>query len=188
MQIDRIFFPVTTLGYGKRIGIWTIGCPRRCRGCSNPELQASDPTKNIPVSDILIPAKKYFSSANGVTITGGEPFFQPEELCELVNELRKTGYTDILIYTGFTIDELRQRGGVYTDILSLTGVLIDGEYIDSLNDGVGIRGSSNQKIHILDRSLSERYCGAENCQRSSLIVNSGGRVMTIGIPDSSSVK
>ena len=39
MYIDRIMFPVLTLGYGQRVGIWTLGCPRKCHKCSNPELQ-----------------------------------------------------------------------------------------------------------------------------------------------------
>lgn len=38
MYIARILYPVEVLGPGKRIGIWFCGCPRRCEGCSNPEL------------------------------------------------------------------------------------------------------------------------------------------------------
>ena len=183
MQIDRMYFPVTTLGYGRRLGIWTIGCPRRCEGCSNPELQATDPTRNVSVGDVIALAKRYIGEADGVTITGGEPFFQPEELYGLLSGLREIGYSDILIYTGFAIEELYERGGVYSDTLALAGVVIDGEYIPSLDDGKGIRGSSNQRIHILNPALAERYADADYCKRESVIVNSGGHIMTIGIPD-----
>ena len=38
MYVARILYPVEVLGPGKRVGIWCCGCPRRCKGCSNPEL------------------------------------------------------------------------------------------------------------------------------------------------------
>ncbi len=36
-------------------------------------------------------------------------------------------------------------------------VLIDGEYIERLNDNSLMHGSSNQKIHILDKSKEQKY-------------------------------
>ncbi len=46
MQIDRVLFPITTLGPGNRIGIWTIGCPHKCYNCSNPELWDANVNKD----------------------------------------------------------------------------------------------------------------------------------------------
>ena len=53
MQIGKMLFPITTLGPGRRVGVWLLGCNRGCRGCSNPELQAFDESKDIPVEEIL---------------------------------------------------------------------------------------------------------------------------------------
>ncbi len=38
MLVDRLYFPVTTLGPGERVVVWTCGCTKRCPGCANPEL------------------------------------------------------------------------------------------------------------------------------------------------------
>ncbi|MDD6914748.1 MAG: 4Fe-4S cluster-binding domain-containing protein, partial [Eubacteriales bacterium] len=49
----RVLFPITTLGPGNRIGIWTIGCPHKCYNCSNPELWDANVNKDINVSDLV---------------------------------------------------------------------------------------------------------------------------------------
>ena len=184
MQIDRIYFPVRTLGFGDRIGIWTVGCPKRCKNCSNPELQNENPDKNISLSDIFSIVEKCKGRADGITITGGEPFYQPDELFRLLTFSRNIGINDILIFTGYSFSELQQNPETLK-IISLAGAIVDGEYIDELNDNIGIRGSSNQRLYILDKSLEERYKGFESAKRQSEIINSGGRIMSVGIPKKS---
>lgn len=181
MQIDRIYYPVKTLGYGKRMGIWTIGCKRKCKNCSNPELWAENPDKDIPVKTITGIIEKYKDKTDGVTITGGEPFLQPDELLSLVEEIRKIGITDILIYTGFSFEELCENP-LTKKIVDLLGAIVDGEYIDELNDNHGIKGSSNQRLFVIDKSLSERYKDFESAKRQSEIINNGGKIWSIGIP------
>ena len=43
MYLDRILYPVTSLGPGKRLCIWVSGCNARCEGCANPELWTQRP-------------------------------------------------------------------------------------------------------------------------------------------------
>ncbi|WNS77418.1 4Fe-4S single cluster domain-containing protein [Bacillus sp. DTU_2020_1000418_1_SI_GHA_SEK_038] len=160
MQIERIFYPLETLGYGKRIGIWLVGCPHRCHLCCNPELQAADPTKNIELSAIFSYIesilKKY--KVDGVTISGGDPFAQPKELRQLVKWLQKNSIEDILVYSGYTLAELRaQKNESIDDILFNISVLVDGKYVESLNDNRPLRGSSNQVVHIFNTKYKERY-------------------------------
>ena len=104
MQIGKILFPITTLGPGKRLGIWTQGCTRFCHGCSNPELQTFDQTKDVAVQKIF--DGTIDMQYDGVTISGGEPFAQTSELRKLVELFANAGVEDILIYTGYTIEEL----------------------------------------------------------------------------------
>lgn len=149
MYVKRVCYPIQVLGPGQRIGIWLAGCDKRCSGCMSPELQTTKGSKNISVKEIEKMFEKIVDRIDGVTISGGEPFLQAEELYELVHYLKQNITDDIIIYSGYKFEELKQMQSIYVDkILDLISVLIDGEYIDEQNDGIGIRGSSNQKIHI----------------------------------------
>ncbi len=181
MQIDRIYYPVETLGYGKRIGIWTIGCKHHCYNCSNPELWDQNNERDISIDQIIDCICK-IDNAVGITITGGDPFEQPEELLELLQRIRQLGYSDILVYTGYTFEELQKRGEISNSILQNIGVLVDGMYIDELNDNKSFRGSSNQRILILDDSLKERYYDASEWERKTQILVNGDSIQAIGLP------
>ena len=152
MYIARILYPVRVLGPGNRIGIWFDGCPRRCDGCSNPELWEFDEKYEISFDDIkqLISSIKEKYPIDGFTITGGDPFFQYDALKILINFL-ETVNDDIIVYTGYMREELVE--------LDLTGisVLIDGPYVERLNTNCALRGSENQTIYILDPSKRDKY-------------------------------
>lgn len=47
MQIDRLLYPVHSLGPGNRLVIWVRGCKKRCFNCANPELQFFNPKSEI---------------------------------------------------------------------------------------------------------------------------------------------
>ena len=152
MYVARVLYPVEVLGPGKRVGIWFCGCPRRCKGCSNPELwefqERYRTTPETVFELIKTVARKY--DIDGFTITGGDPIFQATELQRLLVLLKEIS-DDIIVYTGYKINEIKP------DMLSNISVLIDGEYIEELNDNSLLRGSSNQEIHILDRAKEEKY-------------------------------
>lgn len=149
MYVKRICYPVNVLGPGNRLGIWVAGCNRKCFGCMSPELQTKEGCKNATVSEVIDMLKKITGPIDGVTISGGEPFLYSEELKDIIEYINKHISNDIIVYTGYTLQELKEQESVFIDnILSNISVLIDGEYKDSMNDGVGLRGSSNQEIHI----------------------------------------
>ena len=159
MNVARILYPVEVLGPGKRLGIWVCGCRRGCKGCSNPELWVQKPEYEVTVEDImsLVSRISDLHKIDGFTISGGEPMDQPEGLSQLITQL--SAYSkDILIYTGYRIDELKKREDPATNIiLSRAAVLIDGEYREEENIDVPLRGSSNQRIHILIPEMAEGY-------------------------------
>lgn len=184
MNIARILFPVKVLGPGNRVGIWVSGCPKRCNGCSNPELWLQKQEYEISVSELrdLIASIATIKKIEGFTITGGEPLAQPEELAQLITYL-KTISEDILVYTGYKYEELSQQGSKFIDqVLRSIAVLIDGEYIENLNTGVILRGSENQSIIVLNdkyKAYYENYIETAHNQIQNFTTSDG--VVSVGI-------
>ncbi len=152
MYVARILYPVEVLGPGKRIGIWFCGCPHKCKGCSNPELWEFQEKYKTSLEAILTLietiAKEH--QVDGFTITGGDPMYQAADLQKLIMHLCKIS-SDILVYTGYEIEELPK------EYLHNIAVLIDGRYIEERNNNCILRGSDNQRIHILDSDMGSKY-------------------------------
>lgn len=161
MKIARILYPVQVLGPGKRIGIWVCGCKRGCRECANPELWDFDPKKELSMDAIrkMLSGILDKQQVDGITISGGEPFLQTEELDELVRFLKR--YTDdILIFTGYRRRILLNRKRLLSQtrhILDAIAVLVDGEYIPEKNMVHPLRGSENQKLYYRDEQVRHKY-------------------------------
>jgi len=99
IALSRIHFPVTTLGPGRRIGIWLQGCSIRCPGCISMDTWA--PGRGITtIDDVVSAIAQWIPTADGITISGGEPFDQPVALMELLGRLRSLTEADVLVFTG----------------------------------------------------------------------------------------
>lgn len=153
---------VDVFGPPDRLGIWFQGCPRHCLGCESPSFQHQ---KDFISLDVFLKDIRSLIIKNHIfrfIISGGEPFYQPEALFALLkcihattNKLGMTG-TDILLYTGYTLEEVECMP-LGKKILSYVDVLIDGEYIDDLDDGKPLRGSANQRIIFFNAALQAQY-------------------------------
>ena len=82
-------YPVRVLGPGERLGIWVTGCKRNCPGCMTPELQDETAGREMDCQAMVEAAKKAPGPVDGVTISGGEPFDQPQQLYRLVTLLKQ---------------------------------------------------------------------------------------------------
>lgn len=124
MYIARILYPVKVLGPGNRVGIWFDGCSHACKGCSNPELWEFQEKYSTSIDMVikLLNTIKESQVIDGFTVTGGDPFEQPEDLRQLLKYV-KTVSEDILVYTGYDYSYLQKN---YSNILELITVLIDG--------------------------------------------------------------
>lgn len=177
MYVARVLYPVEVLGPGRRVGIWFCGCPRRCKGCSNPELwEFQDRYKTSPQTVFrMVKDIAGDNQVEGITVTGGDPMYQPADLQKLLSML-KTVSDDIIVYTGCKIEELER------EMLANITVLVDGEYVEELNDNSLLRGSSNQNIIILDESKRvryERYIQSETNKIQNFFTADG--VISVGI-------
>ena len=139
-------------GPGDRFVIWTQGCRKMCKNCYNPETW-SHYRNNLIDIDLLVEEIKN-SSTTGVTISGGDPFEQPEELFYLLREIKQLDLSDgVIVFSGYTIDEIRVREELRKS-LDYIDVLIDGLYMDEKRITNGLAGSSNQEFHFLTDKIS----------------------------------
>ena len=158
MRTGRVLYPVRALGPGERLGIWVQGCERKCEGCANPELQRKE-GKDIPIEMLIGMCRAAIKDykLTGITVTGGEPMLQADELGMLL-EACSDLCTDVLLFTGFTLSGLKEMHDPETErVLKYVSVLVDGPYIQSLNRGEILRGSENQVIHYFNESVREKY-------------------------------
>jgi anaerobic ribonucleoside-triphosphate reductase activating protein len=137
-------------GPGRRSCALLSGCDLHCPNCWVPQLHPADAGQLVAVScladALLHPAVR----RDGVSLLGGEPFFQAKGLWALVWALRERGCPHILVYSGHTYDRLRRMAEneqAIDAILSEVDVLIDGRYVETLADGAGPwTGSGNQRV------------------------------------------
>lgn len=178
--MERIYFPVKVLGPGNRVGIWLKGCDKKCDGCISPEMQIYDKLKEIDIDDLICMILSIPNKIEGITISGGEPFFNPQALFELVSRLNDIS-DDILIFSGYTYEELKSQNDIYINqVLSLISAIVDGSFIRELHTDIGLKGSSNQKIMVFKNH--DRYENVDVEKRELQIVVANERVITLGIP------
>lgn len=170
------------LGPDVRYALWTQGCARRCHGCLSPD--SRDPDKG-EWEEVSVIAEEILQQKGieGITISGGEPFLQAQALCELVTMVRKERDLGVIVYTGYTFGELQHMENAYVrELLCQIDLLVDGEYIEELNDGKSLRGSANQKIIL----LSKRYAGQDGLYgadgREIELYFQNDRMRMVGIP------
>jgi anaerobic ribonucleoside-triphosphate reductase activating protein len=130
-------------GPGARFVVWMQGCSLGCPGCFNPGTHSVAGGREIPVDELL--ESLAAARVDGLTISGGEPIEQPLATLALLRGARALGLST-LVFSGFTIDEIRDRA---PEVLDHLDVLIDGRYVARERLGAGLRGSSNQRIHVL---------------------------------------
>lgn len=143
-------------GPGLRAVIWTQGCVHNCIGCHNPQTHNLYDGYEVDTTDI-IDKIKHLKLQRGITLSGGEPFLQPEALEEIAKEARKYKF-DVWSYTGFTFEELLNKENPSyfknLNLLKQIDVLVDGKFIESKKDiRLRFRGSSNQRIIDVQKSL-----------------------------------
>ena len=124
-------------GDGVRYVVFTQGCKHHCPGCHNPETWAFNGGNEVPVEWIAAEYKKR-KLLDGITLSGGDPFYQQEECMEL---LRLLPGVNVWIYTGFEYEEIKD-----TELAQRADVLVTGPFIRDLKCEGKPYGSSNQQV------------------------------------------
>ena len=135
-------------GPGLRAVVWFQGCTLGCPGCFNPATH--DPGGGHEVDPAALAADIH-PGIDGISVSGGEPFQQPEALLDILGRLDDSGLSR-LVFTGYTLEEVRVLP-LGPPILAKVDVLVAGRYVASRRLARGLLGSGNQTIHL----LTERY-------------------------------
>lgn len=139
-------------GNGLRVSLWFSGCEFHCKGCHNQELWNKDNGIDFDmstVSDLLEMLND--KHIKGLSILGGEPLTDYNRkalyvyLPDIYEFLHKRG-KDVWLWTGYTIDEIRQDEVLRDFLKHNVDVLVTGRYVEELRIDGKYFGSSNQQI------------------------------------------
>lgn len=180
-KIQNFSKEVYVLGPGKRFVIWYQGCFKNCRNCINQDgrkLEGGIFYSNNELFELIMNEKEL----TGVTLSGGEPFIQFDEVFGLIKVIKENTDLDIIIYTGYKLNDLIKKYG--NEFCEYIDILIDGEYIEELDHGEELRGSSNQKIHFLSNKYKKAVLKLEESQKREIQFDILGNneLFMIGIP------
>ncbi len=175
---------VHVLGPGTRYVLWVQGCMQNCLGCIAES--AKNMEMGIPIKIDALAYEIVLSKADGITISGGEPFLQAEELSDLLSRIRAKRDMGVIVYTGYQYEDLLKDDAA-KKLISNIDLLIDGPYIKELDDSKGLRGSSNQRtLFLTDRyKVYENAYGSEGREHETFY--HGIYVHEIGIPNNKSI-
>lgn len=169
-------------GPGIRAVVWVQGCPIRCRECFNPAFWSFSPATVVSADELAgrILATK---GIDGVTFSGGEPFFQAEALAEIGERVRDVGWT-VVTYSGYTYDQLTTgTDPAWKQLISVTDLLIAGPYIGELACHDPFIGSSNQQlIPLTGRICVDPPHGQAHGGIVEYSIDPEGSVTTTGFP------
>jgi len=151
-------------GPGLRFTVFCQGCSRNCPGCHNP--QTHDPSGGAERSPEELAARMRSNPlTQGLTLSGGEPFEQPEACLTLARAAHESGL-DVWCYTGNLFEALRDSGTpAQRALLKETDVLVDGPFLLAERTlSLPWRGSRNQRVILVRESL-ERGCAVLRQER-----------------------
>jgi anaerobic ribonucleoside-triphosphate reductase activating protein len=184
LLINLIYAPVLTLGPGIRAGVWFQGCSIRCKGCISKHTWEFDKKYKKTIAQVIDQINYYSEVYNtkSITISGGEPFDQSASLYILLKKLKELKFNDILLYSGYKFNYLQKN---YGDILKYIDVLIDGPFIESKKTNRIYKGSNNQRMYILNKSLSPIYQKYKKQLKNKKLqlITKDNEIYLIGIPD-----
>jgi len=185
ININKMHFPVTVLGPGQRIGLWVQGCSIGCAGCMSRDTWDRGDKYAVSLNEVIDwCVSNADNGADGITISGGEPFEQPAALAALVDGLddwRQSARRqfDILCYSGMSLMRLRRD---FAHILARLDALIPEPFQQRRPRGGSWMGSSNQPLILLSELGRIRFANVPTGQQIQVSL-SDGKLFTIGIPD-----
>ena len=174
MKVAGIIKHSLVNGPGIRYVIFFQGCPHHCIGCQNPETHDYFKGEMIHTTD-LIKAVRGIQHIDGITLSGGDPLYQPKDAMEIAKAAKDMGL-NVWCYTGHVFENIVICNHTYIyKALEYIDVLVDGPFIKELrmiaSDDMTeeekrkciYRGSTNQRLIDVQESIKRGetvlWCG-----------------------------
>jgi anaerobic ribonucleoside-triphosphate reductase activating protein len=148
LHIMKVYPETIVDGPGFRYSIYLSGCRHHCPGCQNPN--SWNPLNGLPLRrsmvDEMVESINENPILDGVTFSGGDPFFNPKDFGYILKRIKKETGKNIWVYTGYKFEELLEIEEVIP-LLNYIDVIVDGRFDQSKFDPrLDWRGSSNQRL------------------------------------------
>lgn len=142
-------------GPGFRFSCFVQGCPHHCPGCQNPDSHDPDGGHEMTVDEV---AQQLLGNplTDGLTLSGGDPFAQPED-CLALAKIAHEHHLNVWSYSGWTFEYLRDKGtNAQKALLAELDVLVDGPFLlEERTLSLPWRGSRNQRVIDVPASLEK---------------------------------
>ena len=141
-------------GPGFRFSCFVQGCPHHCPGCHNPDSHDPEGGREMTVEEVAAQLLKNLLT-DGLTLSGGDPFAQPEDCLALAKTAHGHGL-NVWAWTGWTFEHLRDQGTrAQKELLAELDVLVDGPFLLAERTlSLPWRGSRNQRVIDVPASLA----------------------------------
>lgn len=138
MRVNSIRYNNSVVdGPGIRTVLFLQGCDLHCQGCQNKSTWDINKGKEVDIDDLVNELNKRVFNKK-ITISGGEPLMQKNELIELVTKLNDLEF-DIALYTG------HQKEEVPSALVEKVKYLKTGNFVQELKTTIKpFVGSENQ--------------------------------------------
>ena len=154
IRLSGIAYESLVNGPGMRRVLFAQGCTHNCKGCFNPDTHDFNGGELKDIDEIV---KDILQNPilKGGTFSGGDPLEQADKFAYIAQKLRANNL-NIWCYTGYTFEEIlknkEQRKG-WSELLNNIDVLVDGKFDETKKGDLRYRGSSNQRIIDIKKTL-----------------------------------
>lgn len=138
MRIAGVLTCSLVNGPGVRYVIFTQGCKHHCKGCQNPDTWDFNGGFEVDMESLVADILARKKHLDGITLSGGDPFYQQEECVKLLKMLPDM---NVWIYTGFYYEDICD-----TELAKMADAIVDGPFIEAEKCKGYLFGSSNQRI------------------------------------------
>ena len=179
MRISRIAAPITVLGPGRRAAVWVQGCTLACPGCASVDTWAADGGRDMSTDEVGVELLRLVREhdLDGVTVSGGEPFQQAEQVADVLAAVTKARPDlDTVVFTGYDAAVARRRS---VRLARLTDILVAGRYDRTRPSDRPLLASANQKVITSD--LGAARLAAMSAGRVQVAAD-GGDLFVVGLP------